>query len=470
MRAPLERPVLPALLFAAALPLALLLVKAPFISAGVLFGSLLLAAVLLHPLAVIGAMLLVGPIDLSFVTGGFKSLLAGMGGLDMNGIRLIGVSVGLAFTIVLIPATRRVLFGRYAIVYVLFLAFAALTLIRSPNPVDGMRLLLKIAYPLLFFVLIAGLATERRQLDRLVDCALIGAALIALLLNPLYALAGGYHSYDTGYVRIRGVGIHENPFSFYLLIALYIAFARFALRGQWRYLALCAALGTWLALTLTRITFLAGAVGLLGLAAYGTIATRRWRVLLGAAAIALAVGVPLLPVVLERSVGFVPSLPELISLLRSPVALYDAIDWQGRELAWPIIIAAFLAQPWTGLGLGSSIVVMREHFPPQVGALVHNEYLRLAVETGVIGVVLFAAAIVIWFVAVLKADRHTGGAAREFTLPALAGLLSWSIIAITDNSFDYYAPYTQFIGLLVGCCVAAAAIRSREERAPEPSP
>jgi O-antigen ligase len=139
------------------------------------------------------------------------------------------------------------------------------------------------------------------------------------------------------------------------------------------------------------------------------------------------------------------------------MALYESINWQGRELVWPIVFASFLTDPWTGMGLGGSTAMMQEYFPPQVGLVVHNEYLRLASETGVVGVVMFGLAILLWCVAVLRSDRRSGGAAREFTLPALAGIISWSILAITDNLFDYYAPYTQFIGLLVGACLVIAA-------------
>jgi O-antigen ligase len=446
----------------AALPLGLLLVKAPFVSAGVLFGGLLLAAVLVHPLAVIGAMLLIGPIDLSFMTGGFKSLFESVGGMDMNGIRLIGVAGGLGVTALLLPQARRVLLGRFGIVYVVFLIYAATTLPGSASPVDGLRLWLKLAYPLLIFAVVAGVATRRDHVDRLMDWTLVGAALV-VVLSALLTASGRYGLYDDGLLRVRGVTLHENPFSFYLLIAIYMSFARFAVRGHWRYLVLAAALGVWLVLTLTRITFLAGMVGMLGIAIYAAVAARNTRVLAGAAVISLLIAVPLTPIVLERSLGFVPGPGELIALASSPMALYESINWQGRELVWPIIFAAFLTDPWTGIGLGGSTAVMQEYFPPQVGLVVHNEYLRLASETGVIGVILFGVAVLMWCVAVLRSDRLSGGAAREFTLPALAGILSWSILAMTDNLFDYYAPYTQFVGLLTGASVVVAASTARSE-------
>lgn len=454
---------LPVIVIGVALIIGPLVARAPFMLAGLLAGMALLTAVFMQPLLVLGVVMLIGPVDLSFVTGGFKSLFADLGGLDMNGIRLLGLSFGLGITALALPRTRAALFGRWSILYVLFLCWCMVVgLTRSPDIVYGLRFFLKLAFPLLVFVSVVGMARNRQDLDRLLDFALAGAAIIALLLNPFYVAFGGYEIYESGVVRIRGVGIHENPFSFYLLIAFYMSLSRLIHRGQLRYAVLCAALALWMVLTLTRITFLAALVGLAAIAVYGAFASRNSRTVVGALVAGALLALPLLPVVLERSLGFVPTIGELFSMARNPMALYESINWQGREVAWPIVFAGFMAMPWIGLGLGSSVVIMREFFPTDAGEVPHNEYLRLATETGIIGVALFFGAIMAWLVAVVKADRATGGAAREFALPAVAAILSWSIIAITDNAFDYYAPYTQFVALLVGASVAVWKFAERE--------
>lgn len=438
-----------------------LAVRAPFLLAAMLFGGLLLAAVFVRPLLVLGVVLMLGPVDLSFMTGGTRGLFASVGGLDMNGVRLVGVCAGLGATVLALPATRAVLLGWRGALYALFLLWSAFTLAWSANLLDGLRLWLHMAYPLLVFVTVVGLTERREQVDRLVDFALIGAALVVFLLNPIYAMAGGYEVYQGGFTRVRGVGTHENPLSFYLVVALYMAFTRMVLRRQWRYLLLTAGIGFWLALTLSRITFVAALVGLAAIGLYALMTMRNPRVLLAAAAAGLFLAVALVPIMIERTFGFNASFGELIALMRSPIGLYESIDWQGRELAWPIVFAAFLNAPWTGLGLGSSIVIMRQYFPPEVGPLVHNDYLRVAVETGVIGVVLFTGALMAWLVTVLRADRRSGGTAREYALPGLAALLSWGTIAITDNALNA-APFTQSVALLVGASAACVAIRRRE--------
>ena len=71
----------------------------PWLAAGITVGIAILALTFTRPLWVIGLMLALGPLDLSFVTGGFKELFPNLGGLDMNGIRLIGISGGLLLVI-----------------------------------------------------------------------------------------------------------------------------------------------------------------------------------------------------------------------------------------------------------------------------------------------------------------------------------------------------------------------------------
>jgi hypothetical protein len=59
--------------------------------------------------------------------------------------------------------------------------------------------------------------------------------------------------------------------------------------------------------------------------------------------------------------------------------------------------------------------------------------------------------------------RGGDGRAREFALPAFAGILAWAILSVTDNVFDYYAPFTQYIGFLCAGALACGELPEGSE-------
>ncbi|MBI4538213.1 MAG: O-antigen ligase family protein [Gemmatimonadetes bacterium] len=441
------------------------LVQQPLLTAGILLGAALVSATLLWPLVVVGVMLALGPLDVSFITGGQKELFPELGGLDMSGIRLVGVVAGLSAVALSDRSVLRRAVGRYGRLFVVFLVYAAGTIVFSQSPVDGLRLLFKLAYPFLLFVVVLAVARSREEVNRLADWVLVGAVAVIVVLTPLYVAGGAYLTDIEGRVRIASGALHPNPFSFYLVMMMFVAVVRFALRRQVRYLVLGLASVAWMVLTLTRIAFLGAVVGLAGMAVYAVIAHRNWRMAAGAGALAVVVVVAFTPVVLERTFGYVLSAEELLDLLRNPIYLYGRINWQGRELFWPMIFQAFTTSPMFGLGLGSTTAMLTANFPRESGLVVHNEYLRLLAETGLVGSGLFALAVMGWGIAIVRAGAARSPVVWEFALPALGGLLAWAVIAITDNPFDYYAPFTQFIGFLVAGALVTAELEERERAA-----
>jgi O-antigen ligase len=436
---------------AGAVVLAVGLATAPLVTAGVFLGLVLLLVTLARPLWVLGFMLAIGAVDLSFVTGG--RLLDDWWGIDMNGMRRIAMVIAMAAIIILEPRATRHAFGPRARWYVLFLLYGGATIAFSILPLDGARLLLKLAYPLLLFLAVLAVARRRSDLERLADWALAGGAATAVVLVPLLLLLGQYEFDVGGRLTAPGVALHQNPLSFYMLIMALLAFARFGVRGQKRYLVLAGIFGLWIVLTLTRITLLATVAAFAAVALYNAWRERNLRLPLAAAAVVLLVGIPLAPIALERTFGAGFGVADLWSLARDPVELFHRMNLQGREIVWPVVLQAFLANPVLGMGLGSSTYFAVAILGQLGGGVVHNEYLRLAADTGLIGLVLFTAAIATWLAAAIRAGREPG-LIREFAVPAGAGIIAWAIISLTDNPFDYYASFTQYIALAVAGSVA----------------
>lgn len=437
------------------------IVQQPWLLVGLVSGAIVLTVAIAAPLALVACTLMLGAIDLSAMTGGFKSLFPQLGGLDMNGIRLVGATVGFAAYIVTTPTARNAVFSRAVVPYLIFLVYAFITLAGSLDALEGLRLHLKLAYPLLTFLLVVGLCDNRERLDTLTNYTLMAAAVIIFLVNPLFTLEGGYRIDPDGFRRVRSVSGHENPFSFYLMIMLFIGFTRLVYRKQARYLLLSLGAALWIILTMTRITFLATIVGILIIALLASVRQRHYRALAAAGLVTAVLVIGGLPYILNRSLGFLPTPSELLSLLSNPEALYSAINWQGRTNLWPIVWTGFMASPVVGLGLGSSSVVIRQHFPAEAASVAHNEYLRLAADTGVVGVTLFTIAMLVWLGTMLRPLRGDNTHAAEYAVPAVAGIAAWAIIAITDNPFDSYMYFTQYVGFLAGATVAMRAITAK---------
>lgn len=426
-------------------------VHAPFLITGAVLGAAVLAIALTAPMALVALLLVTGPVDLSFLTGGFKSLFPNMGGLDMNGIRLLGATAGFFVYILFQPRSRAAILGPLGRVWVVFLLFAGATLMTSLDRLEGVRLLLKLAYPLLTFLIVLGVADTRERAALLMKYTLVAALLLTVIVSPLLALNGGY-VYEQGvFLRVQGLKGH-NPFAFYVTAMLMIVFARFVLRMQLRYLLFALVLLAWIAMTGTRIAALAAVIGMALIGLLNAAASQSRKVLIGALCVAAAAGAVMLPAVLMRSFGYVPGPGELLRLASNPVALYESINWNGRELLWAILWGAFSASPILGLGLGSSAAVIRETFPGGI-RVAHNEYMRLATDTGVLGMVLFAAAVVVWLIAALRMSRRGDRSVREFAFAAAAAIVAWGVIAITDNAFDYYTDFTQYVGFLMAGAV-----------------
>ena len=435
----------------------------PWLTFGVLIGSSLFGLTVIWPLGVITLMLAIGPLDLSFLTGGFKTMFVQLGGLDMNGIRLIFVSAGLALVIFSERHYWRRIRSQQVRWYAVFLVFAASTLFISEDPLEGLRLLLKLAWPLWIFLVVSAPGRTYAEVDRMVDWLLIGAAIL-IVINPLFVLLGDVYVEASGEVRLMGAGTHQNPFSFAMLVVLLVSLGRFISRAQARYLILGSGAAVWIALTLTRITFLAAAVSLASVAFYAAFTRRNYKAaVIGIIATTILV-LALAPIMLERTFGMVPSFEELYELVWDPVALYQSINWSGRELFWAALTLEWMTSPWLGLGLGTSTVILTALFPADMGLVAHNEYIRLGTDTGFVGIGLFAIAMFAWLRIALEEGRNPNPRVQEFALPALAILISWGVISLTDNAFDYYGPLTQFSGFfLAGSLVAAASCRSRRD-------
>jgi O-antigen ligase len=136
------------------------------------------------------------------------------------------------------------------------------------------------------------------------------------------------------------------------------------------------------------------------------------------------------------------------------------INASGRLNIWPHVMASARESPVIGKGLGSSHVAVTAAVPTATHP--HNDYLRIGHDLGLVGFLLFCAALVTWLVAFIVRWRQavnvdTDGARLQ--LAALLGLVGLATTMMTDNA----AVYSFFMGPL-GVLIGAALGRPRAAR------
>lgn len=332
-----------------------------------------------YPVAMVGAMILMYGLALDIQLDVLTS--TGRGG---GGVATLGATV-----VKIVPfALAGVLLLRYGLTnainwpFMAFVAIAGLSLVVLPMGRiagfgDMVRSFIGSTAP---FVLGFALAPRR------VWTAIIrGAALV-----PLISAVGSVFTEITGLYPMFGAfgrfqGLHSAPFLAGFCVTAIFASTLEYLRGfQLRWLLLGGVNLAIMLATQARAPFIAVALFLLlvfVLANRGVLPLKR--------KVDLVMG------------GMVPAV-----LLLGPALLYAlerftgmSENFSGRDIIWPYFLNAIEQRPLFGFGLGAGKLIVDPEDPTIKllgSSAAHNEYLRLAVDAGIIGCAAIFLAIIIW--------------------------------------------------------------------------
>lgn len=151
------------------------------------------------------------------------------------------------------------------------------------------------------------------------------------------------------------------------------------------------------------------------------------------------------------------------AILLGPVAFFAAdrffgggdVNLSGRDVIWPYFMDAIDQRPLFGYGLGAGKLIVDPE-DPRIRLIrsnaAHNEYLRLAVDAGIIGCALIFTSLVVW---VWMGTRRVAPADRLVLRAAMAGALLHSGFDNTLIASTAVAQFTWF---------AAALARARLEK------
>lgn len=377
-----------------------------------------------------------------------KPLLRALGGTTVDGVCLIALSVSFGL---LLSGSSQLSVPRRFRAYLYFVGFLALSLLYSSSRLEGLRMVLKVAYPvLIFFVTIKIIKTER-EIDSAVQYWIAGGILATLIGVAMFLVRGSTGFMWGGDFRYSSGLLHASPFSMYMFALFGLCYGLWRAGRGGRYGRLALIFGVQALMSETRITWVAMVIGVLVIEGLLGKNTRR---LMRVAGVTVAVVVVFF-YVMQHSIGlqrrfFGSELDPSSSLLD----LAQNVNVTGRNLVWAVVYGDYWSHNrWIGQGAGSSARFLAGAF--EESGIPHNEYLRVLHDTGAVGLVLFLAGIIGLFRLLQSLlGKSVTEQQRLCVGVALFILIGYIVIAITDNPLDYYFFFSQYVFFALGLATA----------------
>ena len=413
---------------------------APVMLAGLFATVALTAAFVSRPVAVLFAILLVrASLDRndSFLNLGVATFAGAVGSLVF-----ISGALALAISAPRLPART----GSLALVGSLALSLASVTW--SLDSAEGLRTWLHLGAVAVIFLVAAQAVRTPARLRLLVLVVLISA--VVPVITGLYQLATGTTYTRQGFSAIVGTFNHSNGFAFYLMIVTTLAIVLLfeARRMAERAFAAALLLGATVCfvVTYTRSAWLAIVV-ILALVGF-----LQYRQLLVVATIALVAGAAAVP----SSLGLVEA---RFADLSAESSGYSDNSWAWRTENWSRMFHFATERPIQGWGISSyPVLAVQEfgssnpRFSPRrgeaAGVYAHNDYLRLAVEVGIPGLLLWLAFLVSLCAAMWRGTRIA--AIRPYAVALFSLMVAVIAISAVDNMQDYTAVMYYLVALCGG--------------------
>jgi len=345
-----------------------------------------------------------------------------------------------------------------------------------PTPSGALIGWIRLAGLMVLFVLAAWTVVDLRRLRMLLWAVLIGA--ILPVITALNQLVKGEYVVRNGFKSVVGPFTFPNSFGVYLALVLLIGLAAIveikSTRRRALVVAILAGVGACLILTYTRNAWVGFAIGFIVMAAL----SHRRLVPIGLLALAIAA------FAFPKQVDKVQS--RFADLTGSEIAIaHNSLDWRTGE--WNHMWKYGARHPFTGNGFGSFEHLTVVEFgirgneystvpkgsPPGTarGFSAHNDYLRMFVELGIAGVLLWASVLLgLLFYAV---RGLTVFGLRPYAAVATGLVIALIAMSLVDNVMGYTgatAAAVAMTGGIVGVSVRSRAGARRARPATPPAP
>lgn len=415
----------------------------PLAAPAILLVGILFIVGLIKPLWIVYFSLATGGFALAALTDYQRSLFVSLGGVHLDGLRLVGIVTALG-TVAFFK--NYFLKKKSLLIYFVFLLFAGFSLLYSDSKLDGLRFFFKLCFPYFIFVTINNIATKEK-IEFVEKSILIGCIIIAFISIILLFLNKGFISRGEiipipRFSSVSGGSTHFGAYSGIMALLLY---GKYLFQRKKIYFVLFVCFVVFTFLSLQRIEIFGLIIGTILLT---FISKRKSQLVLFLLIIIVMLSI-FSKHLLYRT--FYLSPPEKISL---SLQTLDRIHSYGRDYLWKNTFAIFQNNKLLGAGLGMTQYYLEGEVP-------HNEYLRILADTGILGLTLFLLAYLILFKKVIKILRDKETKNKLFPAVAISGLVFYIIVNIFDNGIDMYGTLSQYVWAL--SALALVSIRKDEK-------
>jgi hypothetical protein len=385
--------------------------------------------------------------EVGYSGGGVKPLFPEWGGTTPDGLRLILSCILLCVVLFKLEHTRALLLRFWP--YTVMLLFMACTVVHSTAPVEGLRLLMKMVFPFLFFLAVAQLVRSSEEVAAYARYWIAGGIVASFCAPVLILVVGSRYLYPADEFRFGPGFTSASSFSFYMLALSLYCYAQWRKQQSFGFAMLAGVFGIQTVLPLTRIAWVALLLGLTAFELFYVKGRRKW---LAAAAMGF-----LPALILYALVWTLPALQQRVfqtDQIDSDLPAMEqaqSVGLTGRGTVW---LAGLEDYREHSLLLGQGIGSSDHYFMGLFGTVAHNEYLRVLYDGGAVGLLLFILANLSLLRWLGKIRRNEHSAGRTYSATGVALLLAYLVVALTDNPLDYYLLFTQYVFFVLGVCVA----------------
>lgn len=325
--------------------------------------------------------------------------------------------------------------------FFLFLLVCAITILFTPDKIVGLRLIIKFASFFIIYLLAVAVLNSKKQIIRLIHFIFFSAIMPCLVgFFQLITRKGDYsHEFPN---RIFSTFSHPNTYAFYLVMLLPMALAVYLHHKEFSKAKIllgiyCLVLGFSMIITYTRGAWIGFLFALI------IIGFRYKKIFI------------ILPFILVLILFLFPEISNRLQDLFDPLDRSTS-SFAGRLIIWKETVHLFLNHPFIGHGIGSFPIYAEEILKKEQYA--HNDYLRVAIETGIIG--LFAYLLLLFNIlrnAIITCRKLYDRYIKTLALGLISITIAFIVISLSDNIVDYLA-VEQYFWLFVASVEAGKRI------------